>query len=93
MRFKFPASDKANILVNFPEHGGHMEIVGDHTVRGMAQDSRAIDGAYFVAEFSNPFAISEPSARRLVTTKGGASGKKISSPARTRSQAPTRGLI
>ncbi len=55
MRFKFPASDKANILVNFPEHGGHMEIVGDHTVRGMAQDSRAIDGAYFVAEFSKSF--------------------------------------
>lgn len=55
MRFTFPASERANVLVNFPEHGGRIEIVGDHTVRGVAQDSGAIDGAYFVAEFSKPF--------------------------------------
>jgi putative alpha-1,2-mannosidase len=55
MRFSFPASEKANVLVNFPEHGGQMEIVGDRTVRGIAQESRAIDGAYFAAEFSKPF--------------------------------------
>ncbi len=55
MRFTFPASERANVLVNFPEHGGRMEIVGDHTVRGVAEDSRAIDGAYFIAEFSKPF--------------------------------------
>ena len=55
MRFTFPASEQARILVNFPERGGQMEIVGDHTVRGMAQNSRAVDGAYFVAEFSAPF--------------------------------------
>ncbi len=56
MRFTFPPSRKANLLVNFPEHGGRMEVVGDHTVRGVAQGSRAIDGAFFVAEFSRPFA-------------------------------------
>jgi predicted alpha-1,2-mannosidase len=55
MRFSFPATEKANVLVNFPEQGGQMEIVGDHTVRGIAQDSKAIDGAYFVAEFSTVF--------------------------------------
>ncbi len=55
MRFTFPATDRASVLVNFPEHGGQMEIVGDHTVRGLARDSRAVDGAYFVAEFSAPF--------------------------------------
>ncbi len=55
MRFTFPANERANVLVNFPEHGGQMELVGDHTVRGVARGSRAIDGAYFVAEFSRPF--------------------------------------
>ncbi len=55
MRFTFPASARANVLINFPEHGGRIEIVGDHTVQGVAEDSRAIDGAYFVAEFSKAF--------------------------------------
>ena len=55
MRFTFPASERANVLVNFLEQGGQMEIVGDRTVRGVAQDSKAVDGAYFVAEFSSPF--------------------------------------
>jgi len=55
MRFTFPASERANLLVNFPEQGGQMEIVGDRTVRGVAQDSKAVDGAYFVAEFSVAF--------------------------------------
>jgi putative alpha-1,2-mannosidase len=55
MRFTFPASEKANVLVNFPSHGGQMEIVGDRTVRGIAKDRGAVDGAYFVAEFSAPF--------------------------------------
>jgi hypothetical protein len=50
-----PASERANILVNFPAHGGQMEIVGDHTVRGISRDNGAVDGAYFVAEFSAPF--------------------------------------
>jgi predicted alpha-1,2-mannosidase len=56
MRFTFPASERANVLVNFPAHGGQMEIVGDHTVRGVSRDNGAVDGAYFVAEFSAPFA-------------------------------------
>jgi predicted alpha-1,2-mannosidase len=56
MRFTFPASVRSNVLVNFPAHGGSMEVVGDHTVRGVSQDHGAIDGAYFVAEFSKPFA-------------------------------------
>ena len=56
MRFSFPASQRANVLINFPEHGGQMEVVGDHTVRGLAHNSKAIDGAYFVVEFSRPFA-------------------------------------
>jgi predicted alpha-1,2-mannosidase len=58
MRFTFPATPKANVLINFPDHGGHMEIVDDHTVRGIAQDNGAIDGAYFVAEFSTAFSNS-----------------------------------
>jgi predicted alpha-1,2-mannosidase len=58
MRFTFPATEKANVLINFPRHGGQMEIVGDHTVRGVAQDREAIDGAYFVAEFSTAFSDS-----------------------------------
>jgi predicted alpha-1,2-mannosidase len=56
MRFTFPASDRSNVLVNFPAHGGSMELVGDRTVRGVSQDGKAIDGPYFVAEFSRPFA-------------------------------------
>jgi predicted alpha-1,2-mannosidase len=56
MRFTFPASDRANVLVSFPDHGGHIEVVDDHTVRGQSADSRGVDGAYFVAEFSTPFA-------------------------------------
>jgi predicted alpha-1,2-mannosidase len=55
MRFTFPASDRSNILVNFPAHGGSMEVVGDRMLRGVSQDGKAIDGAYFVAEFSKPF--------------------------------------
>ena len=55
MRFTFPESDRSNVLLNFPAHGGSIEVVGDHTIRGISKDSRAIDGAYFVAEFSKPF--------------------------------------
>ena len=55
MRFTFPASDRSNVLLNFPEHGGSIEVTGDRTVRGRSSDSHAIDGSYFVAEFSQPF--------------------------------------
>ncbi|MFV0623338.1 GH92 family glycosyl hydrolase [Sphingomonas sp. ac-8] len=58
MRFTFPATDRAHILVNLPGRGGQVEIVGDRIVRGVAakrdgNDTR--DGRYFVAEFSKPF--------------------------------------
>ncbi|NII11250.1 GH92 family glycosyl hydrolase [Oleiagrimonas sp. C23AA] len=55
MRFTFPASDRAHVLVSFPSHGGHVQVVNDHNIRGQSSDSHAIDGAYFVAEFSQPF--------------------------------------
>jgi predicted alpha-1,2-mannosidase len=49
-RFTFPASEKANILLDLDRRGGDVEIVDDHTVRG-----QATRGRYFVAEFSRPF--------------------------------------
>lgn len=55
MRFTFPASKRAHVLVSFPAHGGHVGVVNDHTIRGRSSDSHAIDGSYFVAEFSQPF--------------------------------------
>ncbi|RIA46871.1 putative alpha-1,2-mannosidase [Hephaestia caeni] len=55
MRFTFPASERSNVIINFPRHGGTVEIVGDAKVRGVSEQSRATDGAYFVAEFSKPF--------------------------------------
>ncbi len=59
MRFTFPASDRAHVILNLPGRGGEVEIVGDRTVRGMAAargDKDAPDGRYFIAEFSKPFA-------------------------------------
>src|SRR3546814_2718190 len=55
MRFTFPESERSNVIINFPRHGGTVEIVGDAKVRGVSEQSRATDGAYFVAEFSKPF--------------------------------------
>src|SRR3546814_4868688 len=55
MRFAFPESERSNVIINFPRHGGTVEIVGDAKVRGVSEQSRATDGAYFVAEFSKPF--------------------------------------
>lgn len=60
MRFTFPESRRSNVIVNLPREGGAVELVGDRTVRGMAgngrgRDREAVDGAYFVAEFSRPF--------------------------------------
>ncbi|MGN6277140.1 MAG: GH92 family glycosyl hydrolase [Sphingomonas sp.] len=55
MRFTFPASDRSNVLINLPEHGGSVEVVGNNMVRGHSTDREAIDGNYFVAEFSKPF--------------------------------------
>ncbi len=80
MRFSFPASDKARVLVNFPEHGGHMEVVGDHTVRGVAHQSQAIDGAYFVAEFSQPFTEAGTYHKAAGSDNGWGIGDKVVEP-------------
>ncbi|MGH6615382.1 GH92 family glycosyl hydrolase [Sphingomonas sp.] len=57
MRFTFPKSDRANIVINLRRHGGDVEIVGDRIVRGVAKSDREdVSGRYFVAEFSKPFA-------------------------------------
>src|SRR3546814_15361054 len=55
MRFTFPQSDRSNVIVNLPRHGGTVEVVGDRVVRGLSKDKRSTDGAYFVSEFSKPF--------------------------------------
>lgn len=59
MRFTFPASRRSNVIVNLRRQGGDVEVVGDRTVRGVATGRRGredADGAWFVAEFSRPFA-------------------------------------
>jgi predicted alpha-1,2-mannosidase len=50
-RITFPASDKANILLNLGRNGGDIEVIGDNTLRGHTANGRE----YFVAEFSRPF--------------------------------------
>jgi len=50
-RIMFPASDKANILLDLGRDGGDVEVVGDRTLRGHTDNNRT----YFVAEFSQPF--------------------------------------
>jgi predicted alpha-1,2-mannosidase len=57
-RFTFPASTKANVLLDLNRAGGDIEVVGDHTVRGVSRRGRPggpIFATYFVAEFSRPF--------------------------------------
>ncbi|HEV2621757.1 MAG TPA: GH92 family glycosyl hydrolase [Frateuria sp.] len=58
MRFTFPASHRSNVVVNLRREGGDVEVVGDRIVRGVARGRHADDGdgAWFVAEFSRPFA-------------------------------------
>jgi predicted alpha-1,2-mannosidase len=59
MRFTFPASHRSNVVVNLRRGGGDVEVVNDHTIRGVAESGRPerdADGAWFVAEFSRPFA-------------------------------------
>lgn len=58
MRFTFPATERAHVILNLQGRGGTVEIVGDRTVRGVIanrNDNEARDGRYFVAEFSRPF--------------------------------------
>ena len=41
MRFTFPASHRSNVVVNLRRPGGDVEVVGDHTIRGVATGERA----------------------------------------------------
>jgi predicted alpha-1,2-mannosidase len=50
-RITFPASHQANILLDLGRHGGDVEVVGDHTLRGRTANGRS----YFFVEFSRPF--------------------------------------
>jgi predicted alpha-1,2-mannosidase len=50
-RFTFPQTEKAHILMDLGRGGGDIEVVDDHTVRGISRGGRT----YFVAEFSRPF--------------------------------------
>jgi predicted alpha-1,2-mannosidase len=58
MRFTFPASHRSNVVLNLRRAGGDVEVVDDHTIRGVAtagRRDRDADGPFFVAEFSRPF--------------------------------------
>ncbi len=61
-RFTFPATDKAHLLLSLDGAAGHVEVVNDHTIRGVVdpgpdrRQSEAPSAAFFVAEFSRPFA-------------------------------------
>src|SRR5581483_10538474 len=58
MRFTFPASHRANVVINLRRPGGDVEVVDDRTIRGVSANKRAqegSDGPWFVAEFSRPF--------------------------------------
>ena len=50
-RFTFPEAQNSHLLLDLGRHGGDIEIVNDHTVRGKSHG-----GTCFVAEFSRPFA-------------------------------------
>src|SRR6185312_816822 len=59
MRFTFPASHRSNVVINLRRSGGNVEVVDDRTIRGVStggRPERDSDGAWFVAEFSRPFA-------------------------------------
>lgn len=59
MRFTFPASERANVVLDLRRAGGNVEVVGDRKIVGVAtrkDKSPAADGPWFVAEFSRPFA-------------------------------------
>ena len=61
-RFTFPATHNAHVLMDLGRAGGNVEVVGDRTVRGVAQEGEGHhhhtdhgNEAYFVAVFSQPF--------------------------------------
>ena len=50
-RITFPASEKANILLDLGRDGGDVEVLGESTLRGRTANKKT----YFIAEFSQPF--------------------------------------
>jgi len=62
LRFTYPATDRAHVLVDVGRNGGDVEVVDDHTLRGTTLRTRVGPNhdrtltTYFVAEFSRPFA-------------------------------------
>jgi len=58
MRFTFPATDRANVVLDLRREGGNVEVIGDRKIVGLAtrkENSAAAEGPWFVAEFSRPF--------------------------------------
>ena len=59
MRFTFPESRRANVVLDLRRIGGNVEVIGDRKIVGVATSkgkSVAAEGPWFVAEFSRPFA-------------------------------------
>ena len=50
-RITFPKSEKANVLLDLGRDGGTVDVVNDHTVRGVSRNGHD----FFVAELSHPF--------------------------------------
>lgn len=78
MRFTFPQSHRSNVVLNLRRNGGDVEVVDDHTVRGVAtagRRDRDADGPFFIAEFSRPFA-SFGTFHSEVTEKGEGLGRE-----------------
>jgi predicted alpha-1,2-mannosidase len=58
MRFTFPATQRANVVIDLRRAGGKVEVVGDRKIVGLSareDKNAAADGPWFVAEFSRPF--------------------------------------
>ncbi len=59
MRFTFPETERANVVLDLRREGGKVEVVGENRIVGLAtrkDKSPAAEGPWFVAEFSRPFA-------------------------------------
>lgn len=58
MRFTFPATRRANVIIDLRRAGGKVEVIGDRKIVGLSakkDKDAAADGPWFVAEFSRPF--------------------------------------
>ncbi|MEO7068563.1 MAG: GH92 family glycosyl hydrolase [Rhodanobacter sp.] len=80
LRFTFPASHRANVVINLRRLGGDVEVVGDHTIQGIATSSHNdnhADGPFFVAEFSRPFTSFGTFHANLNTKGGGLGGEDV----------------